>query len=65
MLIDEAGREKWASQFSCPVHGQRTYDTVLTTKCCGEVLRNGGFCNEMLLRGPHRGTVAQGKNDAN
>lgn len=42
--------ERWASQFTCPIHGRRTYDTVLTTKCCGEVLKKGGFCNETLQR---------------
>ena len=47
---EEQRRETWAAQFSCPVHGVRTYETVLTTKCCGEVLTGGGFCNKTLQR---------------
>ena len=52
-LADEKA-EGWASQFTCPLHGVRAYATVLTTKCCGEVLPGGEFCNEVLRRGKPR-----------
>ena len=55
--------EKWASQFTCPTHGVRTYDTVLTTKCCGEVLRDGQFCNELLARGKPPESSASGDSE--